>query len=268
MSKSWVITKYNNFNVEPLRLTTIDIKPNQERHRTERPNFILLYSDAAYTEIQTDDETFLIEGPFYIYIPKFTPFLIKNIHNTEQNYLIIEYNISESFANPLIQNYTRLIKDLPTKLNYYFQDILIQSSTPSRYFSDIIRHLFNLIILFEKNETVSNLLDSQQTKLSQGIQSAVYYINNHFHQALTIGQMAAVAGYSPSHFSTIFKREMLLTPNQYLIKYRMQYAHRLLETTKLPIQDVAVECGYHSLSHFSTLFKQHFGYTPKNLQSR
>ncbi|XJS10413.1 helix-turn-helix transcriptional regulator [Aerococcaceae bacterium WGS1372] len=268
MNRKLSLVNDNQIDLNPIQLRYIDINSNQHKKISEQPYHTLVYSESPMTEIQTDYETFVIEGPFYIHIPMFMTFTIKNIHNLSHNYLIINYNINNTNFNTKIGRFIRCHNPLSVKINYFFKEILTEISTPSRNFNAIVRKLFNLIILFEKNETVNDFLDPSQINLSQKIQTALFYIHNHFHQAITIQDMANVVGYSQSHFCNIFKKETNYTPIQYLTKYRMEHAHQLLENSKLSIQEVAIQCGYQSASHFSTRFKNFFGYTPKNLPSK
>jgi AraC-like DNA-binding protein len=53
-----------------------------------------------------------------------------------------------------------------------------------------------------------------------------------------------------------------LTPREYLRRYRLELARRLLETTDLPIAHIADRCGFESLSHFTRTFKNAFGISP------
>lgn len=46
---------------------------------------------------------------------------------------------------------------------------------------------------------------------------------------------------------------------------RLERAHQLISNTHLPLQDVALLCGFTSYQHFSSLFKKHFGYRPGTL---
>lgn len=52
------------------------------------------------------------------------------------------------------------------------------------------------------------------------------------------------------------------TPNNYLIRIRMEKAVRLLQDTTMPIKEVAYECGFDESNYFIHVFRQMYGVTP------
>lgn len=56
------------------------------------------------------------------------------------------------------------------------------------------------------------------------------------------------------------------TAMAYLLDRRMTYARELLLTTKMPIAEVAVACGFEDTSYFTRVFKQHYGSTPSAMR--
>lgn len=56
------------------------------------------------------------------------------------------------------------------------------------------------------------------------------------------------------------------TAMAYLLDRRMTYARELLLTTKMPIAEVAVTCGFEDTSYFTRVFKQHYGSTPSAMR--
>lgn len=80
--------------------------------------------------------------------------------------------------------------------------------------------------------------------------------------ALTISQIAELAGVHPIHLSRTFRRFFNCTPGEYLKKCRLEAAASLLRSRHDSIAQVAVECGFSDHSHLCRAFKQEFGVTP------
>ncbi len=80
---------------------------------------------------------------------------------------------------------------------------------------------------------------------------------------ISIADLAKVTNYSTVHFSPMFKLATGQTPHQYLINYRIDQAKQLLQTTEIPIVDIAYQVGFNSHAHFSTQFRRIVGVTPQ-----
>lgn len=84
-----------------------------------------------------------------------------------------------------------------------------------------------------------------------------------FGGAVTIEDMARVAGMSPAHFARSFKATIGDTPYQFVMDYRMEQARKMLATRDLPLIDVALACGFADQPHFTRVFKRLTGQTPR-----
>jgi AraC-like DNA-binding protein len=74
--------------------------------------------------------------------------------------------------------------------------------------------------------------------------------------------VARQAALSPYHFHRGFTRLFGETPHAYVTRRRMQRAAGLLRSTRLPVTEVCLACGYQSLGSFSSLFRRHAGLSP------
>lgn len=81
-------------------------------------------------------------------------------------------------------------------------------------------------------------------------------------EAWTLEQLAREVGQSRSTFADHFARFVQDTPMQYLARWRMQLATRLLEQPGVAIAQVAAEVGYESEAAFNRAFKKWVGVPP------
>ena len=77
----------------------------------------------------------------------------------------------------------------------------------------------------------------------------------HLDQVITVEQLAAHARRSPRTFARHFRAETGTTPLQWLLAQRIEAAQRMLETTDVPVAEVAIDCGFGS----SAALRVHFG---------
>lgn len=100
------------------------------------------------------------------------------------------------------------------------------------------------------------------------VDRAIDYIQQHLMEKLDVGLIAANAGYSPGYFAHIFARETGLSPYQFVVKSRVEYAQQLLRTTEMSIQDVAFQAGFNSVSNFCYTFRRQVGASPQQYRRR
>lgn len=111
------------------------------------------------------------------------------------------------------------------------------------------------------NSQIANKVSFQE----QYIKSAEAYIANNYHREnLKIEHIANHIGINRSYFSRLFTKYHNISPQDYLINFRMQKAKALLNTTIAPINIIAYSVGYSDVSIFSRAYKKHYGVSPKN----
>lgn len=113
------------------------------------------------------------------------------------------------------------------------------------------------------SELLSQHLSSNNLH-SQMIARSIDFIENHFLDDISVGQIAASVYYSEYHFSRLFKKYMHISPHAYLQKLRIVFARQLLATTVMTVEAVSEKCGFNSVQHFIRCFKQHVGRTPNH----
>jgi transcriptional regulator GlxA family with amidase domain len=94
------------------------------------------------------------------------------------------------------------------------------------------------------------------------VRAALALIDGRLDERIRLEEIAHAAGMSPYYFARLFKRSIGLAPHQYVIRRRLERARQLLDTTRLPIAEVALAVGCASQSHFSALFHKTTGVTP------
>lgn len=86
------------------------------------------------------------------------------------------------------------------------------------------------------------------------------------HPTLTVRDLADHVGYSPFHFTRLFRSRTGVSPGQFLTALRIDAAKRLLLDDDAPVIDVAAAVGFDSLSSFSRRFRNVVGVAPGQLR--
>jgi len=98
------------------------------------------------------------------------------------------------------------------------------------------------------------------------IRRVMIHINRHLDEKYRLDQLAEVACFSPFHFIRVFERLMGETPQQYIIRKRMERAGFYLLKRDLRITDVALNVAYETPSSFCKVFKSYFGMPPRKFR--
>jgi AraC-like DNA-binding protein len=95
------------------------------------------------------------------------------------------------------------------------------------------------------------------------VYSALTYLNEHYAAPnLSLTELAAVLGISPSQLSRRFRSVRGTTPVAYLRDLRLQKARELLTETDQTLQVVAEHTGYRSAFYLSRVFSAQTGQSP------
>ena len=172
------------------------------------------------------------------------------------------------FDGPLARDYYNLISNtvgcvITLKDTYNFENALqkiysmftgnasIKEVLLNKYITDILTQLL-----------ISKDNDVRQTINSDIIEETATYINEHLKEELTLDLLATRASLSPYYFTRLFKKQIGLTPHDYLIATRVNFAKFLLKTTNISIKEICYNSGFSSESSFCSTFKNREKITP------
>lgn len=102
---------------------------------------------------------------------------------------------------------------------------------------------------------------------ASSIAGAIQYINSQYHEELSVGLLAGLAGMSEAALNKAFKLETAYTPMQFVKRVRLHKARQLL-LAGVSASSAAYQCGYHSPAQFSREFKRFFEKSPSSLRKK
>ncbi|KQX48449.1 helix-turn-helix domain-containing protein [Paenibacillus sp. Root444D2] len=97
-------------------------------------------------------------------------------------------------------------------------------------------------------------IDRYAREASPVICSAIEYMKEHLQEKITLGEIARYCYLSTYHFAHLFKREVGLSFVDFLNKLRIEKAVHFLETTDLPVQQIAALVGFPDPNYFTRKF--------------
>lgn len=90
------------------------------------------------------------------------------------------------------------------------------------------------------------------------------YVQQHIAEEISIEQLADIGCVSKPHLNRLFSKAFGLSPLRYVNRKKIVHAQKLLLTTGLSVQQVAMRVGFEDPSYFIRLFKKHVGFTPQD----
>lgn len=90
----------------------------------------------------------------------------------------------------------------------------------------------------------------------------LFFIHEHYTEPLSLSVLAEHFHLSEKYISRYFIEHFHLSFVQYLNHQRLVLSKKLLETTELPITEVALRSGFNNVSYFIRTFKKLYGLSP------
>lgn len=87
-------------------------------------------------------------------------------------------------------------------------------------------------------------------------------IETEYMQPVTVESLAKRLHLERSYFSSLFKRQFGVSPQKYLVEYRLGIAARLLLRERYTPSEAAHAVGYFDLCNFSRMFRKKYGTSP------
>ncbi len=109
----------------------------------------------------------------------------------------------------------------------------------------------------------ANTQRNANTNLPQHyVRRAISYIEDNYPEKITVESIAAYVGIDRTGLYRIFKKNLNISPAQFLISYRLERAKAMMEHDNLTISEIAVSTGFFDAAHFTGAFSKKYGISP------
>lgn len=147
------------------------------------------------------------------------------------------------------------------KLKEYFHVLLSLDTYSLAYEFRAEGYLY--LILSEFMEQAKKIKLSEQSRKEIYIKKALEFIELNYSNDISVAILAKYLNFNKNYFSTFFKEAVGISPKEYIIKYRVEQAVKLLKNTKLSVNEISRSVGYEDPLTFSKVFKKLKGVSPK-----
>lgn len=183
----------------------------------------------------------------------------------------IQHKITPRTADPI-----RNKKNLTFVLNTLARKAVQKASVHPMHIDEIssrfaqkIENATNIAVLNTLSKELihkyCNLVKTYSLKgYSPLIQKCINYIDFNYAEPLSLKVLADLFSVNSSYLSTLFKKEKQVTLTEYINGKRIHQSLILLNTTSLPIQDIAMQVGFSDINYFTRIFKKLRGMSPRD----
>lgn len=103
---------------------------------------------------------------------------------------------------------------------------------------------------------------TDEDKANFYVSRAVDFIRNNYYNPIKVTDVAEYVCINRSYLYTLFRNHTHMSPQQFLSAFRIAKAVELLQRTDLPIESIALSCGYSDPLVFTRAFRQIKGVSP------
>jgi len=168
-------------------------------------------------------------------------------HLAEQ-YVREDRQVMES-GQPL-PNQVWLVGDARGELRWY-----VSSKTPLRSAAGQLIGIAGIMRDFKRTESL--------LRPYQELERVLSYVLEHYAERIRIEQLASLVHLSVSQFDRKFKKLLQMTPQQYLLRVRINAASQALLYSSRSIAAIADAVGFYDQSSFTKAFVRQTGLTPR-----
>ena len=204
----------------------------------------------------SDGNVLNTKGGELFYLPKGSSYTVEDL--TLGGCYAINFDANISGVKPFsmaVRNYDAVLKEFKDSVRKWKQ----QSDTSHVF---IRKCLYSILLEIYKEHRKSYLPDAKL----EIIAPAMKKISSDFTDPeISVASLASLCSVSEVYFRTIFLTKFGVSPREYIISRRLDYASQLLRSGQFPISEIASICGYGDISHFSREFKKSSGYHPQSI---
>ena len=91
------------------------------------------------------------------------------------------------------------------------------------------------------------------------------YVEAHLDEDLSLAELAAVAGFSLSHFKPLFKQAVGMPAHRFVLERRVERARALLQEGQKSMGEIALESGFSHASHMARCVRRVLGLSPSQV---
>ncbi len=112
------------------------------------------------------------------------------------------------------------------------------------------------------SQIITKVIHNMRSKDKKMVEVAKDYVRKHYHEKITLDNIAAVTYLNPNYFCEMFKTQTGENFIDFLTRFRMEKAKELLRDVRMKTYEVSHRVGYENADYFCKVFKKVVGVSP------
>ena len=231
----YVVDGKGEFNIQGQRFP---VKPN---------DFVIINPQVEHTELSAPDEPLedIVLGINGLSFSNLTP--------------VSEGGHPFSFFN---------LRDEQKDILRYLNAMVQEATSQSMSYELVCHNLLEILLIKILRHQHFDLEVGKQSKATKDISFIKHYLETYYHESIQLEDLASMTHLSRFYISHSFKKEIGMSPMEYLIDIRIKESKILLRTTNYSISQVADIVGFTTPTYFSKQFRKSTGISPTDYREQ
>lgn len=152
--------------------------------------------------------------------------------------------------------------DLASTINKLIKECMSTSITKDALADLTLQELLIRIIQTQTAKSIDEGIFNPNNPIAEVIE----YIRLNLKENINLKNLSDKACMSTTSFYRFFKRELGMSPIEFVLNEKMKCAKKLLKNPTIQINEVCYLSGFEDANYFTRMFKKHEGITPKQYQ--
>lgn len=260
MIKSLSAGTSENVDINMYYCGTQNCEPNHDYGPALRDHYLIHYISGGEGVFSADGNTYkLVEGQGFLIYPNVISYYKADGQNP-WTYSWVAFNGLKA-GHYLKQ--TGLSRENPVftyNNDSYLKDCIDEMIECRNIISGRDLRLTGLLYMFLSKLIETNGTGSQDyyttERSNHYIDLAVRYIHMNYSRSITISEIASSIGLDRSYLSSLFKKKLNVSPQEYLLNLRIEKSCVLMGNESLTIGNISRSVGYNDPLHFSKIFRK------------
>ncbi len=218
-----------------------------QRFPVKANDFVIINPQVEHTELSSPDEPleYIVLGINGLSFSNLTP--------------VSEGGHPFSFFN---------LRDEQKDILRYLNAMVQEATSQSMSYELVCHNLLEILLIKILRHQHFDLEVGKQSKATKDISFIKHYLETYYHESIQLEDLASMTHLSRFYISHSFKKEIGMSPMEYLIDIRIKESKILLRTTNYSISQVADIVGFTTPTYFSKQFRKSTGISPTDYREQ